>query len=437
MPRRSIQQKSGYRGEAFVDKFVSDAGHIWNDKRRDFGIDGQIEFVDADGEVTGFALAAQVKGADQKFNGESSTSLRFTCKADRIDYWLRYGRPVVLICVNLAAQQAWWKRVDTWFADPHRRMRRVVEFDKATDRLDPDSFSVLSSMGVPAGQPLPRLERAETLVSNLLVVDRFAPVIYEAASACENREEAWERMRSNGAYESGFHIHGGRIYSLAPLDVGPLSVLCAGPVTSIPSDKWSTSFSADIQRKFVALLNFTLRSMRHPDLVWHPRKKIVYYQASTDLSARKVRGRYKNAKGRGFFYPVKSKKEPGKISNYRHYAAQLYFRRWSDTWYLEINPTYHFTIDGKRESPYDAEGIKNMKLLERNNAVFQLVRAWADYLKGDVNLLTDGDNRIEFGDLTLIEADAAIDERVWIPPKLDDDGDEQAGSVQGLWGDEQ
>jgi hypothetical protein len=41
--------------EAFVDKAVSDAGYVSNTTARDFGIDGQIEFVDADKQVTGFS----------------------------------------------------------------------------------------------------------------------------------------------------------------------------------------------------------------------------------------------------------------------------------------------------------------------------------------------------------------------------------------------
>src|SRR2546423_8359731 len=118
MPRRSVQQRAGFRAEAFVDKFVSDAGHIWNTTHRDFGIDGHIEFVEADQQVTGFAVAAQVKGTEVGFPSENAERFRFPCDADRIDYWLRYGRPVVLICVNLPRQLAWWKRLDTWFADP-------------------------------------------------------------------------------------------------------------------------------------------------------------------------------------------------------------------------------------------------------------------------------------------------------------------------------
>jgi hypothetical protein len=57
----------------------------------------------------------------------------------------------VLICVNLPQQRAWWKRLDTWFADPARRAHRVVEFDEAADRFDLAAFSSLATLVVPAG----------------------------------------------------------------------------------------------------------------------------------------------------------------------------------------------------------------------------------------------------------------------------------------------
>ncbi len=362
------------------------------------------------------------------------TGSAFSCDADRIDYWLRYGRPVVLICVNLLEHLAWWKRLDTWFADPARRVRRVVEFDKAADRFDLAAFSSLAALGVPAGQPLPRLEASERLISNLLEVTGFAPVIRSASTPCRSRADAWERMRSNGAFEGGFHLSSGQIYTMSSLEDGPLALLCDGPVTSTPTREWSETQDSGRLRLFVSLLNFALRSAHHADLVWHPGKKIVYYQAPPDRSSRKIRGRYRGSKGRRFFNPYYGKDDTTKIRYCRHYAAGLYFRRWSGPWFLEINPTYHFTIDGRRDSFYDSEYVKKIKSMERNSAVYQLVRAWADYLQGEDTLFTSRDERIVFGSLLTVDADAAIDERAWIPPpdpSAPDPGDR--GLLAGPW----
>jgi hypothetical protein len=433
MPKRSVQQRAGYRGEAFVDKAVSDAGHVWNDTRRDFAIDGQIEFVDTDREVTGIAVVAQVKATEVGFPGDTATDFKFPCKADHIDYWLRLGRPVVLICVDLRVQQAWWKRIDSWFADPERKARRVVHFDKIRDHFDPDAFNQLSALGVPVGEPLPRLEGSEQLVSNLLTVEEFAPLIYEASTPCRDRGEAWERMRSNdNKFEGGFLLADGRIFALCRLDEGPLAVLCDGPVTSIPTETWVTTEDPDLQRRFVSLLNFTLRSAHHPELVWHSKKKVVYMQAPPDRSKRRIKGRYRGSRGRSFFTPYFGRDDEFKISFCRHYAAGLYFRRWGEQWFLEINPTYHFTIDGRRDSLYDAEYVKKIKRMERNNAVYQLVRAWADYLQGEDTLFINRDERIRFGQLLELDCDAAIDETVWIPqePALKPNIN---GLTEGLW----
>ena len=89
MPKRSVQQRAGYRGEAFVDKAVSDAGHVWNDTRRDFAVDGQIEFVDADREVTGVAVLAQVKATEAGFPGDSPTGFTFAFTFDD-NGWISY-----------------------------------------------------------------------------------------------------------------------------------------------------------------------------------------------------------------------------------------------------------------------------------------------------------------------------------------------------------
>jgi len=432
MPKRSTRQRAGFRAEAFVDKIVSDAGFIWNSRPRDFGIDGQIEAVDATGQVSGFAVLAQVKGTEVGFPGENDQGFRFYCEPGHIDYWLRCGQPVVLICVNLVRQEAWYKRIDTWFADPIRKARRLVEFDKAADRFDPQTVGTLAALCAPVGQPLPRLAATERLTSNLLEVERFAPLIHSASTPCRERSDAWERMRSNGAFESGFVLSRGRIYSMASLEDGPLAVLRDGPVEPCPTEEWSCTEDPDLYRRFVALSNFTLRAAHHRELVWHSAKQIVYYQATPNLSARKIKGRSKRSRGRGFFQPYFGKDDDTKVRYCRHYAAGLYFRRWEGRWYLEINPTYHFTIDGKRDSLYDAEYVKTIKLLERNSAVFALVRAWADFLRGQDTLFASRDERILLGELATF--DAAIDERAWIPPpEPAPDPSRDGGLTLGLW----
>jgi hypothetical protein len=435
MPRRSRSQRAGFRAEAFVDKVVSDTGLIWNARHRDFGIDGQIEAVDVEGEVTGSFVLAQVKGTEVGFPGETADRFHFFCDARHIEYWQRCNHPVVLICVNLIRQEAWWKRVDTWFQDPILRARRVVDFNKTADRFDADSAAVIGSLSIPAGQPLPRLNRTERLTSNLLEVIAFGPLIHSASTSCRERGDAWERMRSNGSFESGFLLSGGRIYSMCSLTSGPLVVLCDGAVETFPTEQWSNADDPDAYRRFVTLLNNTLRAIHYRDLVWHAKKKVVYFKATPDLAARRIKRRSARGRGRSVFQPYFGNDDATKVRYCRHYAADLFFKRFDGRWFLEINPDYHFTIDGKRDSLYDAEYVKKIKRLERNSAVFALVRAWADFLRGEDTLFSRRDDRIVFGELAEFEADAAIDERAWIPPAPTEVAAsvEELHLVRGLW----
>lgn len=434
MPTLTPSQRAGYRGEAFVAKLVSDAGFIWNARDKDFGIDGQIELVDRAGGVTGAAVQVQVKATEAGFPRSKDGRLRFTCESSHIDYWLRCSEPVVIVCVDLRTQRAWWQRLDLWFSDPHHRIRRVVELDERADEFTVATAHDLAPLCTRGGQPLPRLRTTEVLTTNLLPVHSFAPVIYSASTPCRQRNDAWERMRSNAAFDSGFDLSNGRIYTLGSLNEGPLAVLCDGPVTDEPTSDWADSDDPDLQRRFVRLLNYTLRAMHHRNLVWHAKKQFVYFQAPPVLARHRVKGRSGRGRGQSFFTPYFGTTEEEKIRFCRHYAADLRFRRWATQWYLEITPDYHFTMDGRRDSLYDADYVRKIKRLERNGAVRRLVIAWADFLRGeDDTLFSSRDDRIVFGDLLRIEADAAINERVWIPPKDSPAEDPFHAVTASLW----
>jgi hypothetical protein len=46
-------------------------------------------------------------------------------------------------------------------------------------------------------------------------------------------------------------------------------------------------------------------------------------------------------------------------------------------WYLELEPSYHFTIDGQRESLFAYDQLRKIKALEGAGAVRDALRMWA------------------------------------------------------------
>lgn len=415
MAKRTKPQQIGETGEHLVAKLVSELGHIWRPNTADYGIDGQIEVVDRNGDATGRTISVQVKTtAQERLPGEDDKQFTYTCAHKDLEYWLGIGQPMLLVRVRLDQERAWFKRLDTWFADPRRKKTGRVVFDKVDDFLGPGAEHRIAAAATPIEDPLPYVRSSETLTTNLLVVERFAPEIHWADAATSEREDAWALMREQGAYESGFVLSGGKIYSFAEL-TGALKPLCRSEPKSFPTSEWEESEDPDVRRHFVQLLNFTLRAMHHRELRFHPKEHYVFYAPGPDLRARKVN--LGKGSGRTVFQVYRDNQN--KISYCRHYAAALNFKEYNGQWYLEIDPTYHFTRDGEHESRYAAEKLSGIKRIEHHAAVRGLVNHWANYLaQGNrENLWDHGDQRIVFGHLAAVTVDASIDERTWIVPK--------------------
>lgn len=410
--KTTAQAQIGEQGVSIVRKLVTDMGFYWHDRRIDFGVDGVIELIDAETLVaTGMTVDVQIKTVRDRLPVEASDTFAFTCDQADIEYWLKSGQPMILVFVHLATERAWFKDLNGWFLEQSRRRERRVVFHKVRDRFARSAQGRLIEIGTPQGYVAPRVARPERLISNLLPVERFAPKIFGARTDCRDRGDAWAAMKKRGSYESGFHLAKGMIYSFQPLDEGPLQPLAEDSIIVTPTVEWANSEDPDDLRRFVALLNFTVRAMHHPDLAWHPGKKYTYFTAPRDRRDRRIK-HSPRGKGRTVFSTYTTA-DGERVKYCRHVAADLRFRRYGDAWFLEIDPTYHYTRDGIVDSKFTADLVKGMKQRERNPAVRDLVRTWAAFLRGEDTLLDSADPRIIFGRLEEVLVDVGIDERAW------------------------
>jgi hypothetical protein len=97
----------------------------------------------------------------------------------------------------------------------------------------------------------------------------------------------------------------------------------------------------------------------------------------------------------------------------RHLGFRARFLRLKETWYLELNPRYRFTADGRRSAKYASDNASKMKRLERNAAVRQQVQSLATYLTQQATLLTPAYRFISFGDLLRFDIPFGFDETEW------------------------
>ncbi len=409
------QSESGEGGMALIDQRVVAMGFIWHPRRTDHGIDGEIELVDRDQRrPLNRTISVQSK-ARQRFPGETDETFHYVCDPDDVAYWTEGNVPVVLVCSHPKTGEAWWAPVTEILKDPDRRRSRRIDFDKQRDRLDETAASALLDLAAPASDGLyvPSPHRPEQLTSNLLMVERLPDTIWAAPATVAGNSEAWEVLRRHGVFAADWMILDRTVFSFRRPDEELFFHIVDGTAEAIDTSEWADAKSSDAYRNFVRLLNQTLAEMHHRELRRHPKRHYLYFRPTEDLSERRLStGKSKN--GRVVFRAYPDEGDPANARHFRHHAIDHQFVRLGGRWFIELNPTYHFTTDGYRDLPWGAELVKGMKRREKNDAVRALVAVWARYLRGADDLFSNQDDAlIRFGELETFDVDRGVDERAW------------------------
>jgi hypothetical protein len=156
--------------------------------------------------------------------------------------------------------------------------------------------------------------------------------------------------------------------------------------------------------------------MTSRDLRWHRERHYLYFKATKDLRPRKI-STGPRGPGLTVFSAYQNKRDPWRVAFYRHSGLRRQFLRLDGDWFLELLPTYHYTIDGYYESKFTGDLLSEIKRLERNGAVLRQVRMWANYFHREESLLEESDRRLRFGDLALFDVDRGINDASWRRPK--------------------
>jgi hypothetical protein len=137
-------------------------GLIWRETpMADVGIDGQIEFADDEGRLTGRLMAAQIKSGDSYFR-DGGDEWRFSTPEKHRAYWERFPLPVLLF-LHSAAEGTYWTDIRQALRSPERARLPYVSIPKRNRLQDVTREEFLSSVGT-SGQPfLPVGEALRTM----------------------------------------------------------------------------------------------------------------------------------------------------------------------------------------------------------------------------------------------------------------------------------
>src|SRR5215211_2882242 len=399
------------QGIALIAQRVADMGHLWNETQNDVGIDGWIELVDpTTREATGRIILVQSKATGIPF-GERSP-LSFVCREEDLRYWLNGNAPVILVRSHPASREAYWVSIKDYFrANLEQRKARRIVFDPKTDRFETSGEERLWDLsrprldGLHLGPPPVR----ETLTSNLLEVEALPETVYVApADDLSGFRDAKRRLRqAGGPVPRAWTLWGGSLYSLRDPRESSLERLTAGSPEQFDASEWSLADDPDKERLFVQLLNGAFEEQLRPAVRASRNPHVLYLTAPDDLSELELPGLGGQTRGVVRTY----RREDGSLRYVRHLALERRFRRYGETWYLEIAPTYVFTADGRWESHFAADHLSGIKRREKHADVRRHVQTWTWILTGEVDLggmAPDPEHQyLRFGSVVTVDVDSA------------------------------
>lgn len=222
----------------------------------------------------------------------------------------------------------------------------------------------------------------ETLYTNLIPLLGFPPTIYVAPATVSTYKQAWEKLRerSPGHIPRAWVLYNKHVYSFVDPDDSLLRrIVDRGAIEENPSSDWAESPNPERVRLFVQLLRGALTDDLGQKGVWHFRDDDVFaFAGKADEKERKYK--YHGIKRTSTITVVKhykSESEDGRsFKQLRHLAFSGRFRQLDGEYYLQINPTYRFTHNGRDKDRFHASALSGIKRWDRNRAVLNQTRLW-------------------------------------------------------------
>lgn len=414
------QAVTAERGVNLIERIVLEMQCRWSPTQAmDVGIDGTIELCRSDtGEALGVMLFVQSKATERRFLSETPEGFDYVCDERDLEYWLKGNAPVILVVSRPSSGEAYWVSVKDYFAGgnvPPGAMR--IHFQKAEDRFTAASFEALLRVGakVETGLYFAPSPRHEELVSNLLPVTRLPPAIFVASTEYTDRKTLWSHLNQRGAEVGGeWLVKERKLVSFLDLAEPAWAAFCdRGTVDEFGIEEWSLSEDDDRRREFVQLLNAALRAKLYPDVRWMHEARSFAFTASPDRRDRRVSYQLGKSRHKRLVFSAYRAKSDGHVIAYRHLGFAAHFGFYDGQWYLEVEPTYIFTKDGREMSRYHEEAVSRMKQLDRNQAVLGNLRVCAARLQTDGDLFRGAYPFLAFGDLVSLGLPAGIDDAAW------------------------
>lgn len=150
-------------GVMAVERVVNQMRCIWRETpSADVGIDGQIEYVDLNGNCTGHVVAVQVKSG-ASYVKKVAGGISFTPTDRHASYWERFPLPVLVVIHDPATGNSYWADVRRHLRSDQSKTRTIVIPEEQVLNIDNRDllFESCGAFGMP---PMAELDIVKALL---------------------------------------------------------------------------------------------------------------------------------------------------------------------------------------------------------------------------------------------------------------------------------
>jgi hypothetical protein len=342
----------------------------------------------------------------------------YLVSSDDLEYWRPSNLPVILVLYRQSDSTFSWKQVD-----PRTSEERRLHFDKTVDVLDSNAVERLAALTVPKagfGYYVPPLGGGEEALVNILPIT-FPPEIFVSSTPHYGKKAAAILLSGDESPRFDWVIKGETFWSFSdPRETVCRQLVDLDQVEAVETSELAFHEDHDEQNTFAFLLRQTLDHQVRKDLGWNKERKLYYFRAHAENTSRVFA--YESSKNRTsteVVNVVKNKIDKRRVEFVRHHAFVPRFERLYDQWFLVINPTYFFTVNGFIPHSYPAALLAGKKRLDNSASLRGQVIMWHRFLNQfdheRQNLFTHvaSENRLRFGEPPEVALATRVPEDVW------------------------
>lgn len=404
---------------AWVKQQTIGMGFGFNETHLEAGIDAFAELADPKtGAAQANFLGIQVKTCE-RFDAESPEKFSFYADGDDINYWNSSNIPVLLVVCRAKTEEAYAVWVRDYFKQ--NKGSKTVVFNKDHDRFKGGETWQRRLLGVgisrKCGFSFPAVPKPEELASNLLEV--VPPEnIFSGETRFKSRDAILKILKEREFRGIEFIVRDGHVWSTRSLHLDVWNTLVDSRTIAIASfAELGLHENQAVRRHAVELLNYCLESrLAKEDVLWLEEERLYVYlpDRSPRRSVRTTVSREDGESKKGLLH-VTSRGE--KVRWCRHVAMKGHFVEIGGMYYLEIDPTYYYTRDGRKKYRHWQEFIRNARIMEKQKEYWSNLELWRRVLTHTGDLLHEDYAFLKFKDFLKFCAPVSIPDQVWNPPK--------------------